>query len=630
MKKVVLTHLVLEHFCGIKHLDTDLWDRTIVSGFNREGKSTILNAIIYLLTDKTSNNSAAGDNVRPHDKNGLREDFVDIVVSGTFGVDNEEYTLTKTQRQKWVKKRGCEDREFQGNENVYAINGVPKNLKDFTAFINENICPVDVLPFCINANAFLSLDNKKRREKVLSLADNYSDEDVIASNPEFEVLRSDLKVGTVDEISKRDKSNIAALKKRQSEIPARIDEVSKSIIQEDFAELELHKNALKEKLTECEAKASEEITLQTTISKLKGDLTQIAAKLTGTANSKQHELEMKAKDIKSESDVLSTKIKAYEDELEYLEQTIENRQKVIVETESNLDKATKREIGQISLFCPTCGQLMPDEKQNENKAKLEAQKRAEIDRYSDYLESLKAELKTSVEKAKAIRSKLPDMTTNRNQLLSQVAELQKEISSMTEVVNYEDDPEYIAKQKEITDLESKLPSFRDYKSDKYVVKEQLEEIEYRLGQAAANEKAEERIVQLRDEQKIVGQNILKAEAHLDLLDRFSRARIEMLEESVNSYFEIIRWRFFKKNINCGYESVCQALVGGENYDALLNKSDRLLCQLDLCKAFQKANDINLFLLTDDCESIDNDRLPDTDHQQIMFRRSDNKLTIEKG
>jgi len=630
MKKVVLLHLVLDHFCGIKHLDTDLWDRTIISGFNREGKSTILNAIIYLLTDKTSNNSAAGDSVRPHDENGVRIDFVDIVVSGTFGVDNEKYTLTKTQRQKWVKKRGCEDREFQGNENVYAINGVPKNLKDFTAFINENICPVDILPFCINANAFLSLDNKKRRENVLSLAENYSDEDVIASNPEFEVLRSDLKVGTVDEISKRDKSNIVALKKRQAEIPARIDEVSNSIIQEDFAELELHKNALKEKLLECEAKASEEITLQTTISKAKGELAALVGKLTGSVKDKKHELELKMSDVKSEYQAIAAKITAYESELEYLEQTIENRNKVIAETERNLALAQSREIGQISLFCPTCGQVMPDEKQDENRAKLEAQKRAEIDRYSDYLETLKAELKASMEKVKAIRSKLPDMTTNRNQLLSQVAELQKEISSMTEVVNYEDDPEYIAKQKEITDLESKLPSFRDYKSDKYVVKEQLEEIEYRLGQAAANEKAEERIVQLRDEQKIVGQNILKAEAHLDLLDRFSRARIEMLEESVNSYFEIIRWRFFKKNINGGYESVCQALVGGENYDGLLNKSDRLLCQLDLCKAFQKANDINLFLLTDDCESIDNDRLPNTDHQQIMFRRADNKLTIEKG
>jgi len=630
MKKVVLMHLVLDHFCGIKHLDTDLWDRTIVSGFNREGKSTVLNAIIYLLTDKTNNNAAAGDSVRPHDKNGVREDHVDIVVSGTFGVDNEEYTLTKIQRQKWVKRRGSEEREFQGNENVYSINGVPKNLKDFTAFINENICPVDILPFCINANAFLSLDNKKRREKVLSLAENYSDDDVIASNPEFEELWYDLKVGTVDEISKRDKANIAALKKRQAEIPARIDELSRSIIQEDFAELEFQKSALKEKLVECEAKASEEITLHTTISKLKGELTQIAAKLTGSANSKRHELELKAMDIKNESQVLSAKITAYEGDLEYLEQTIENRQKVIVETESNLDKATRREIGQISLFCPTCGQLMPTEKQDENRAKLEAQKRAEMDRYSDYLETLKAELKASMEKVKAIRSKLPDMYTNRNQLLNQVAELEKEISSMTEIVNYEDDPEYIAKQKEIESLESKLSAFRDYKSDKYIIKEQLEEVEFRLGQSAVNEKAEERIEQLKEEQELVGQNILKAEGQLDLIEKFVRAKIGMLEDSVNQYFSMIKFKFFQPLVNGSYAECCKITVNGIDYEISLNKSDRLLSQADLVKGFQIANGVELPIMLDDCESIDGKRIPDYSNQMLLFKRDDCKLTISQN
>ena len=629
--KVSLLHVVLENFCGIEFLETDLWDKTIISGYNREGKSTIRNAILYLFTDKDANNNSVGDSIRPHNTDGVRKDFVEIKVSVTAKADDETYEFTKIQRQKWVKKRGQEEQEFSGNENVYLINGVPKTQKDFTAFVSEHICPVDVLPFCINANAFLSLDNKKRREKVLSLAQDFSNEDVIATNPEFEELRSDLKVGTLDELSKRSKATIKRLKENQETLPVRIDELSKSIIQEDFSELELHKNALKEKLVECEAKASEEIALQTTISKAKGELAALVGKLTGSVKDKKHELELKMSDVKNEYQAIAAKITAYESELEYLEQTIENRNKVMTETERNLSLAQSREIEQISLFCPTCGQLMPTEKQDENRAKLLEQKRAEMDRYSDYLDTLKSELKTATEKAKAIREQLPEMRENKEQINIQVSELQKEISALSEeTVNYEDDPEYVAKQNEIESLESQLPTFRDYKTDKYVVKEQLEEIEYRLGQAAANEKAEERIEQLKAEQRIVAQNILKEQRFLDLLDKFNRARIEMLEESVNKYFEIIKWRFFKKNINGGYESVCQALVGGENYDGLLNKSDRLLCQLDLCKAFQKANDINLFLLTDDCESIDNDRLPDTDHQQIFFRRADNKLTIEKG
>ena len=627
MKKVVLTHLFLENFCGIEHLDTDLWERTIISGFNREGKSTIANAIYYVLTGKTADNSAADDNIRPHDENGIRKDFVDITVSVTASVDNEEYTLTKIQRQKWVKKRGSEDREFQGNENVYSINGVPKSQKDFYAFIEENICSVDELPFYINSNAFWKLDVKKRREKVLSLADNYSNDDVIDKYPEFEELRSALKVGTIDEISKADKSTIKRLKDRQRELPARIDEVSKTIVQEDFAELELHKNALKEKLAECEAKATEEIAVQKAISDAKVELTHIVTNLTSGIKDKKHSLEMKLADIKNESQMLSSKITAYEGELEYLEQTIENRQKVIAETEVNLDKATKREIEQISLFCPTCGQLMPTEKQDENKAKLQARKQAEMDRYSDYLDTLKSELKTSVEKVKAIKDKLPEMTTNRKQLVSQVKELETEINGLSVTVNYEDDPQYKAKQKEIADLENKLSSFAEYKSEKYIIKEQLEEIDIRLGRATSNAKAEERIEQLKAEQMLVGQNILKAEAHLDLIDCFNRARIEMFEESVNSYFEIIRWRFFEKQINGGYQEVCKAEVNGTSYDGLLNKSDRLLSKADLVNGFQIANGVKLPIMLDDCESIDGKRIPDYSNQMLLFKRDDCKLTI---
>ena len=631
MKKVVFTHLSAKNFCGLKDFDADFSEKCVVKGKNREGKSTIKNAILWVFTGNLENGRDAGMIIRPQDSDGNPVDFIDISVSVTADIDGDEYVFTKTQKQKWLKKRGSDEKRFEGNENIYEISGIPKTQKDFFEMVSELICPVESLPFCINANEFLGLDNKKRREKALSLVDDFSDEKVIESNPEFEMLRADLKVGTTDEIAKRTKATIKRLKDEQKLYPARIDELSKSIIQEDFAELELHKNALKEKLVECEVKASEEIALQTTISKAKGELAALVGKLTGSVKDKKHELELKMSDVKNEYQTIVAKITAYESELEYLEQTIENRNKVMTETERNLSLAQSREIEQISLFCPTCGQLMPTEKQDENKAKLLEQKRAEMDRYSDYLDTLKSELKTATEKAKAIREQLPEMRENKGQINIQVSELQKEISSLSEeTVNYEDDPEYVAKQKEIESLESQLPTFRDYKTDKYVVKEQLEEIEYRLGQAAANEKTEERIEQLKAEQRIVAQNILKEQRFLDLLDKFNRARIEMLEESVNKYFEIIKWRFFKKNINGGYESVCQALVGGENYDGLLNKSDRLLCQLDLCKAFQKANDINLFLLTDDCESIDNDRLPDTDHQQIFFRRADNKLTIEKG
>ena len=45
MSKVIFTHIHIENFCNHKEFDADLFDKTLVSGHNKAGKSTIRNAI---------------------------------------------------------------------------------------------------------------------------------------------------------------------------------------------------------------------------------------------------------------------------------------------------------------------------------------------------------------------------------------------------------------------------------------------------------------------------------------------------------------------------------------------------------------------------------------------------------
>ena len=238
MREVIYKHIHLENFCNHKEFDADFPYNAIVSGYNKQGKSSILNAILVVLTGKLANNADAGDSIRPHDLVGNRIDNVEVRIDLTVGIDKSEYVLTMIQKQKWVKKRGNEEAEFQGNENVYEISGIPKRAKDFKQFIDENICPVDSLNYCINPNAFLSHNNKDRRALVLGLAKSFTDDDVIASDPRFEELRNDLKIGTIDDLMKRSKQTNTALKKTLEELPARIDEVNKQIVDYDFSSLE--------------------------------------------------------------------------------------------------------------------------------------------------------------------------------------------------------------------------------------------------------------------------------------------------------------------------------------------------------------------------------------------------------
>lgn len=622
---VSFKHISLQNFCNQKSFDADLSQKTIIAGKNREGKSTIRNAILWVLTDKLSDNSAAGDSIRPHDENGNRIDSVDIIASLTVSVDGAEYVLTKTQKQKWVKQRGSEERTFQGNENLYEISGVPKKAKDYEAFINENICPIDDLPFCINANAFLSLDSKKRRAKVLGLAKCFSDDDVIATNPAFEELRNDLKVGTLEELTKRSKSTITALKKTQQELPSRIDEVSRQRVDYNFSDLELERKALEDQLAEIDRKSAKVADIKEQILKAKFDLSAIEQKLNSDVKDQRHEIEMQIAQLKSNLRTITDDITRFTGEKESAQTFINNNDKAIESARQQMKLAEEKVFDDSDLICPNCKQPYPAEKQGDLRAEFEQRKSDEMDRVSDYIDSLIANKESANDRFAGCEKKIAELKSTKEEFEKEIANLENKAAGLV-LVDVTKDSEYIAKLDEITALESKLENTAPI-DNKAEIESKIADIERKLAQTDVNNRVDERIAQLKNEQRVVGDNILKQERMLYLLEEYNKAKIGMVEDSVNGFFDIIKWRFFQEQINGGYAEVCKATVSGTDYDGLLNKSDRLLCQTDLVLGFQKAAGVSLPVAIDDTESIDSDRIPALEQQMILFRREDGNLTV---
>ena len=111
-------------------------NKTKIKGQNASGKTSLFDAFTSLLFNKNS----AGEEkfqVRPLDQYGNRVDNVEIKVVASMEIDGKEVQLSKTQKQKWVKKRGSETAGFQGNENDFEIDGYPKSEVDYKSFIND-------------------------------------------------------------------------------------------------------------------------------------------------------------------------------------------------------------------------------------------------------------------------------------------------------------------------------------------------------------------------------------------------------------------------------------------------------------------------------------------------------------
>ena len=244
-----------------------------------------------------------------------------------------------------------------------------------------------------------------------------------------------------------------------------------------------------------------------------------------------------------------------------------------------------------------------------------------------YIESMKNAIAEARNSAQATKSKIDYDAGAKKSIEAKIKAMEEKLSKMI-FEKVEDNEQYKAKKAEIDALMQKV-GVSTFELEKAEIGAKIAEIDRKLAQVESNNRIEERIGQLKEEQKVVGQNVLKQERMIALLEDFSKAKIALLEDSVNQYFSLIKWRFFETQINGGMSEVCRATVNGIDYDTLLNKSDKILCQVDLVKGFMKANNVSLPVMFDDAESIDSNRLPEIDGQMIVFKRDDCKLTVKE-
>lgn len=642
--QIKFKHIHIENFCGIKQLDTSLYDRTMIKGRNTVGKSTIRNAIFWVLYNKLADGSSP-DGIRPHDENGIDIDFIDISVTLTFDVDGWEIELKKVQKQKWTKPRGSQEKRFDGNINEFEINCIPKKEVDYKKFIEGNIAPMETLMYCTNAMAFLGLDNKKRRAKLLSLENGFSDADVVATDEKYALLADMLKDGTVDELIARSKKVIKAKNDELKTIPARIDELEKQKVDIDVAELELGRNALKEKIAENKAK-QEDISKQYEeyqkladgIMELKFAESDLQRKANEENSRKRRELEEEISSADMSAQQHSRTIILANDKITNRKRDLESYENEIFKCGEEWEKVNSLELNEESFVCEYCGQNLPEDKKRGKKDEFAKKKTDDLARISEQGNNWKQRIKEAkseigqLEKSVEIATKQKELAEKRSE------ELEEQLEKLPQSVDISDRPEVQEIQRKIAEKEAAMQQGNSADEIRQTLKEeaedlqsQLTEIERQIAKSENNVRIDDRISELHAEQRGISQKVADEERTLDLLEDFNRAKVNLLTDRVNRHFELIKWQMFKPQINGGYAEVCIPTIGGTSYDGLLNNGNKILAEIDICKAFQRVNDVVCPIMADNAESVDSWRIPQTDSQMLLFIRTDDeKLTIEEA
>lgn len=638
-----IKHIFLQNFCkfyGSNVVDTDLYDRTEISGVNEVGKSTIKRAIHHIFGCRDENGKEISG-IRPHDKDGNDLDG-DITEMVTVEVDGEEKVLKKVCRQNYNKKG-----EFTGNVTDYYINDIPKKQADFDSFLEECACDKNRFSLCINAMTLLLKGGTDQRAILADMFGQHSNDDICNQFPEFEALRTVLQDGTVDELKKRCNTQLYGTRGRNGtkglqdlldEIPSRIDEVSRQRVDIDLAYLELKKKALLDKLSENIKQQTDTQNSMISYDKfsdgiieLKGQLSALQQKANEKLDTDRREKRTALNQIQNEHQKELLKADTIREEITALEKRIAQYEQKRQELKKSWDLNKSLKFDENSLVCSYCGQEYPEEKKEQLRTEFDTHKAHELELITKEGSSCAEHIKADQEELEHKRKELKKTEDEVERLEKEIAIADNALNFIPASVDISNTEEYKAVQSQIAEKEAAMHKFTDMnllriqlKGDEEQIRNDIFVVNKSLASVSINESVDKRIAELEQERKDIAQKITDVQAQLDLLKRFSRKKNELLESDVNEYLEFCSVKMFRPLVNGDTEECCDFIYKGEPYSRNMNHGAKILTEIDICRAFQKNCGVELPIMTDDTESLDSWRIPKIDSQLIMFRRSDDK------
>ncbi len=671
--KVEVKKIYLENYKKFPSKSVDLFPRTEISGRNREGKSTLQDAYLDVLTGKMANGTEPTSIRRK--ENGVEVPKVDVVRELTLSIDGKEKVIRKITKQKWRKPRGQSEELFDGNETSYEIDGFPAKSKDYTEFI-QSIAEPSTLLMCSNPKPFLDTLQKSTAESrnVLEKMSGFDIAQFMEENPQYTHVEEITKGHSVEDTLKKLRKELNAQKKKVDAKNTEIAyETNRSVEAEDTSSLEFKKQELNAELSKLEEQEQILEDSAKGYDSLSYEIRGLKSSRDGLVSKADKELKDKKEAImKVYYDLAKNKIEK-ESAIRMLGMKLDSHIRAGQQAKADLDRARQdyprikemewddsglkaieaETFNDSDTICPTCGQELPEEQIAELRASFEEKKKArienEITKKQNWESAKQNQLKGTCNLGNSASTKLKKTNEEINKLQSEISAAQDEVAELTkqieeeqskftelpEFVNMTNDEEYLAVTARIAELEEKLKSFDDVPGKKQELRMQISNVmkrisnvdaDIKIAQAAVVEK-EKRVAELNEKLKDLGQVQADIEKNIDTVLNFSIQKNKALAEKINPFFHHFQFSFLDYTIDGNPVEICKMICNGIDYNSGLNHSDKILCEVDLLNGLQEMNGLNLPIWIDDSESIDKSRIPMLDRQMIVLRVTDGDLKV---
>lgn len=623
-KKIVLTHMEIHQFKGIQQLTLDFSpEENSLYGANATGKTTVYDALLWLLFDRDSSGSSKFA-VKPI----AATQGVTPTVSACFTVNGQPLQLQKTLREKWEKHRGGEAR-FAGDTREYFVDNVPRKETEYKRIVSGYI---DETRFKLLTNLYTfarDMHWKDRRALLAELCELSSEYEIASGEPKFAALLDVLQKHTVSEYKTMLTNQRKGINAELNTMPVRIDECERMIahletlpFQQAKEELSALQSALEQAQTEQDCMNAGILLAQAENKKRSAENDLRALEL----KNQQYHATQGIQTVDSRAALLRelSQRKAALQIAQNLEETAERKLKI---AQAHLQEyrekwsTIKNEPVVIDTVCPTCGQAFPPEKIKAIQEKLSAEKRSRLQALTMDADILKNEIVELESSANETREQVNSLTQECQSLQEQLDAIpEQKQSAIQDLPEYQEQKLLLCAKLE--EIEEEIARFQKMNQQDSVHKrtiqglqEKIQEKQSVISQEQQLTDTRRRIAELQQKQRAKAAKLDEIDSNIDLCDDFLQYKANLTEDRINNRFRLAKFRMFRKLVNGGLEDCCEITVNDVPYSDL-NTAMKVNVGLDCINALSEHFSVSVPLFVDNAESVT--QLLDMSSQRIRL------------
>ena len=649
MKRITIEELHLRNFRGARDVKVSFTDGTnIVCGDNGTGKSTLMDAFLWLLFGKDAEERKDCEIKRIEAGERLRQ--TDATVECRLDVDGQQNTLRRSLREVWSKPRGATEPVFKGNETEYSINDVPKKMSEFDAWVAEHLAPADVFRMLTDADCFPRLRWEKQREKLFELAGGVDEEAVRDSVDGLADLLARLSDKSLEDYKRELAARKRKLRKALEEIPARSDQTRLMIPTTDARDVwerkladvdarlaDLNREAAdfaaqeRARGAEARRRVEEVEALKTRMARRTAELRRAAIEEAEKKNEGRRQVETRLRDLKAADAEATRRLKDAKGEVDELGLRINQKEEACERLRATWYAESARPYTGDNV-CPHCLQPLPEEMQRDNRRRFEESKNERLSQIQTDGHRTKAEITRLEEEMKTAEARLDRAAGDAFDAEASAEILREELAEMPDrvepaAVDPMADEAYRAMAEELERLEADAPQTLPASEPNggeaitarlATLNRERDTIRRGLSDCDTADSLRAEIRRLDEEARTLAQQLSDADRDEDTMRRYTRARIETVEQRVNSLFRTVRFRLFEYTNEGGEVDTCVPLVGDDGVPyPVANTAAQVWVGLEIIRVLQQHAGVSAPVFVDGAERVTH--FPRMDHQAILLK-----------